>query len=91
MFRHSRLSLAWMGVQIKPEDYRDSKFIIGIDTEKISQAGFTGENTKAGSLLTLKLKQNSAIPSNYQITGMYVTLHSDQILVIKDTGCEVYD
>eukprot|EP00972_Heterocapsa_arctica_P080139 11812565-Heterocapsa_arctica.AAC.1 len=32
--------------------FRTSKYIIGIDTEKISGAGFTGLNTKSGDLLT---------------------------------------
>ena len=82
---------AFTGINIKPEDYRDSKFIIGIDCDKVVQAGFAGENTKAGSLLTLKLKQPGTIPQANQITGMYVTLHSDNILNIRDTGVEVFD
>ena len=49
------------GINIKPWVYKDSNVIIGIDTEKVVQAGFTADNTKAGSLLTIKLKQPSAI------------------------------
>ena len=82
---------AFTGINIKPEDYRDSKFIIGIDCEKVVQAGFTGENTKAGSLLTIKLKQPGTKGNGRQVTGMYVTLHSDNILNIRDTGVEVFD
>ena len=33
--------------------YRTSKYIIGLDLEKVSGAGFTGMSTKAGDLLTL--------------------------------------
>ena len=83
---------AFTGINIKPEDYRDSNFIIiGIDCEKVAQAGFTGENTKSGSLLTLKLKQPGTTNQAHQITGMYVALHSDNILNIRDTGVEVFD
>eukprot|EP00972_Heterocapsa_arctica_P033843 4981129-Heterocapsa_arctica.AAC.1 len=36
--------------------YKTQKYIIGIDTEKISGAGFTGLNTKAGDLLTINFR-----------------------------------
>ncbi|MFM7989840.1 MAG: hypothetical protein ACKPKO_62050, partial [Candidatus Fonsibacter sp.] len=38
--------------------YRESKIVIGIDTEKVLEAGFTGLNTRAGDLLTVKFKYN---------------------------------
>ena len=78
---------AFMGIEIQPYNYLNDKFIIGIDTEKVINASFTGENTKSGSLMTLKLKQNS-VPTAHQITGMYITLHSDCILNVRDTGIE---
>jgi hypothetical protein len=34
--------------------YFNDKFIIGVDTEKILEAGFTGLNTRAGDLMVLK-------------------------------------
>ncbi len=82
---------SFRGINLKPWDYKDSKFIIGIDAEKVVQAGFTCEKTKAGSLLTIKAKQPSAILQIHQITGMYVTLHSDNILNIRDTGFGAFD
>eukprot|EP00972_Heterocapsa_arctica_P016611 2451368-Heterocapsa_arctica.AAC.1 len=36
--------------------YRSNEYIIGLDTEKISGAGFTGLNTKAGDLLTINFR-----------------------------------
>jgi hypothetical protein len=81
---------AFMGVEIQPYHYLNDKFIIGIDTEKVISASYTGENTKMGSLMTLKLKQGT-VPGAEQITGMYITLHSDCILNVRDTGCEIYD
>ena len=35
--------------------YRDHKFVVGLDTEKLTGASFTGYNTRAGDLLTLKI------------------------------------
>ena len=82
---------AFHGVDIIPLEYRSHKFIIGIDTEKILEAGFTGINTKAGDLMVIKLKQSSGIPQANICTRMFFTLHSDNILNIRDTGCEVFD
>jgi hypothetical protein len=64
---------------------------VGIDTEKIFKAGFTGMNTKAGDLMTIKLKQASGSAQSNLCNRIYITLHSDQILNIRDTGVEVFD
>ena len=82
---------AFHGVNIRYFDYRSCKFIVGIDTEKILEAGFTGLNTKAGDLMTIKVKHGSAVDTTRLCTKMYITLHSDQILNIRDTGVEVFD
>ena len=67
------------------------KFICGIDTEKVLEAGFTGMNTKDGDLMTIKVKQASGIAQKNLCNKIYITLHSDQILNIRDTGVEVFD
>ena len=82
---------AFHGVDIIPQEYRSHVFIIGIDLEKILEAGFTGINTKAGDLMVVKVKQNSGITQENICNKMYFTLHSDNILNIRDTGCEVFD
>ena len=82
---------AFHGVDIIAQEYRSHKFIIGIDTEKILEAGFTGINTKAGDLMVIKVKQASGITQENLCNKMYITLHSDQILNIKDNGIEVFD
>ena len=38
------------GLDITPEKWHNNRFIVGIDTEKVLSAGFTGLNTKAGDL-----------------------------------------
>ena len=35
-------------------EYRDHKFVIGTDCERVLDAGFTGINTRAGDLMTVK-------------------------------------
>ena len=79
----------WHAVNISEAEYRKSKFIFGIDIEKMLLAGFTGLNTKAGDLMTIRSKclgTSANIPDS-----MFVILHSDQILNIRDTGVEIME
>ena len=41
--------------------YRSRRYIIGIDTEKISGAGFTGMSIKSGDQITLNFKDCDAV------------------------------
>jgi hypothetical protein len=72
--------------------YRDNKYIIGIDTEKISGAGFTGLNTKAGDLLTINFRDcaNNGLATTIP-EKMFCALHYDCILNIRDNGVEVLE
>ena len=78
-------------------EFRDNHFILAADTEKVLDAGFTGINTRAGDLMSVNLKFNS--PGTASATGIYprladrihIVLHSDQILEIRDSGCQVFD
>ena len=54
------------------------------------EAGWTGLNTKTGSLLTVKFKYNSSNAIRLA-DRMHAVLVSDNILEIKDSGCSVYD
>jgi hypothetical protein len=67
--------------------YRSHKFIVGIDTEKVLQASFSGENLESGSLLTLMMKNAGSDPLRYP-TSAFVTMHCDCIMNIRDTGVE---
>ena len=67
-------------------------FIIGIDCEKVLDAAWAVENCKAGSLLTIKRKgANGSIDTAVMPSKMYITLHSDNILEIRDSGATVFD
>ncbi len=77
-------------------EYRGYKFILGTDCEKVLEAGFTGLNTRSGDLLSGSLKYNSscsAVDNMYPRLAdrIHIVLHSDQILEIRDSGCQVFD
>ena len=81
---------------ITSAEYRDNKFILGTDCEKVLDAGFTGLNTRAGDLMTISLKYRDKGNENYGVYSrladrIHIVLHSDQILEIRDSGCQVFD
>ena len=73
--------------------YRNHKFVIGIDTEKLTGASFTGMNTKAGDLLTLRLKgANGTINVDATDTHkLFYCLHYDAVLQMNDTGVSILE
>ena len=85
-------SSSFHSISITEANYRNFRFIAAIDTEKVLAAGFTGLNSKAGDLMTLKFKALSggAVPTDLPQL-MYVHLHADCILNIRDTGVEVFE
>ena len=68
----------------------DYKLVLAIDTENMTQLGWTGINTRPGGLCTIKFKYNSTNVLR-QADRMRVVLASDNILEIKDSGCAVFD
>jgi len=72
--------------------YRSYKFVSAIDTEKVLEAGFTGLNTRAGDLMTVKVKPvDSAGMGSTKPTKFFTVLHSDNVLEIRDTGVTIFD
>ena len=70
--------------------------MIAIDTEKVLEAGFSGLNTRAGDLLTVKFRYNTpaaggAVAATRIANLMHIVLRSDRILEIHDTGVRVFD
>ena len=76
---------------ITPQQYRNHKFIAAFDTEKAAMRGasFTGSDIKQGSLMTLKMRSTAA--SQYMPDTVYIVLHFDSIVSIRDTGVEVFE
>ena len=69
--------------------YRTRRYIVGLDCEKISGAGFTGMNTKAGDLLTVNFRNCGT--SDDRPKRMYCALNYDAVLNIRDQGIELLD
>mgnify|MGYP003347592205 CR=1 FL=1 len=81
---------------ISAREYRSQKFVLGTDCEKVLDAGFTGLNTRAGDLMTVKFKyagKGTAVSGIYPNLAdrLHIVLHSDQIMEIRDTGVQVFD
>ena len=67
--------------------YNDSKFIVGIDTEKTLGASYTGIETNFGGLMQVRLKSNDPELANNTIGDfMHIILVSDQVVKLKSTG-----
>ena len=83
---------AFHSISIRPFEFFNDKFMIGVDTEKILEAGFTGLNTRAGDLMVLKGRSanGDGIASNWA-DSCFIILHTDQILEIRDAGVQVFD
>ena len=76
-------------LDITPLQYRTHKFIAAFDTEKNLGSAFTGINIKQGSLMTLKMR--STTPSTYMPDTVYIVLHYDSIISIRDSGIEIFE
>jgi hypothetical protein len=82
---------SYHSLSISAEQYINDHFIIGVDTEKILEAGFTGLNTKAGDLMVLRGKGSNANMTTAWASNVYIVLHTDMILEIRDVGAQVFD
>ena len=79
-------------MDISALEFRSSKYVIGIDTEKVLGSSFSGYNSKSGDLLTLKLKPagNAELPTGVT-AKLHYCLHFDTILNIRDGGIEILE
>jgi len=71
--------------------YTNNTFILGLDLEKICEVGFTGINTKANDLISIRTTWPDVTDSNILPLKLYCVLCADQILEIRDGGCTVFD
>jgi hypothetical protein len=77
-------------LEIGSHEYRHHKFILGTDTERVLEAGFTGMNTRAGDILNVRFEHNTT-DTDAWAHAMHVILHSDNIMEIRDSGITVFD
>jgi len=73
-------------LDIDGNDYRNNKFIVGMDCEKVLGLAFTGQNTK-NSLMTVRL---NTLDANVA-TRIQILLTAEMILEIADAGITVFD
>ena len=84
---------------ISSAEYHETRMVIGIDCEKIIEAGFTGLNTRStGDFMVVRFKcapnviSGTAANPNYRIADqMHIVMHADHILEIHDDGVRVFD
>ena len=84
----------FLSFDITPKQYRNHTHIVAFDTEKCLQSNFTGLNIKQGSLINLKMRAVGATASTNSACmpdTVYVTLHFDSILSIRDSGVEIFE
>ena len=74
-------------IDIDGTEYRNNKFIVGIDTEKLLGLSFTGMNTR-NNLMTVHLKTQTL---DFKADRMHIILLAEQIVELGDSGCMVYD
>ena len=63
---------------------------MGYDLERQIGFGFTGANSRSGDLLQVKFNHRDTDNTKYA-TQVYITLHTDNILEIRDYGVNVFD
>ena len=76
----------YVSLDINGNEYRNNKFIVGMDCEKILGLAFTGTNTK-NSLMTVRLKTEQ----NNKADRIQILLVAEMLLEIGDSGVVCYD
>jgi hypothetical protein len=79
-------------MDITPYEYRSHKFVLAFDCERTLNGSFTGLNVKNGSQISLRMKFiGDSSNAGTVADQVYITLHYDSILSIKDSGIEVFE
>ena len=79
-------------IDITSHEYKSDKFILGIDMEKVSEHGYTGINTRAGDIMSIRFDHtpNTAGALNYA-KEFQIVLTADCVLEVRDSGVTVFD
>ena len=85
-FHQRSISSQWL-------EYKESEFILGFNLEKVPDSSYTGINTRAGQQMLVKVKplHQGVLNSTLMPDRIYITLLSEQIVSIKDSGIELLD
>ena len=72
--------------------YRDHKFVLALQCEKMSGASLTGINTRAGDLLTFRMKgANGEIAMAVETHKLHYCMNYDAVLTINDGGVTILE
>ena len=74
-------------LDIKGNEYRNHKLVVGFDTENMLGLAFTGVNTY-NCLMTINFKTNNG---DYQASRMRIVLVAQQVLEVGDSGVTIFD
>ena len=77
-------------IDITQHEYRCRKFIMGIDMERVLEAGYTGLNTRAGDIMNIRFDHADTMAANWA-TSMHIVLTADVIMEVRDSGVQVWD
>eukprot|EP00746_Dinoflagellata_sp_MGD_P157894 gnl/MRDRNA2_/MRDRNA2_86341_c0_seq1.p1 gnl/MRDRNA2_/MRDRNA2_86341_c0~~gnl/MRDRNA2_/MRDRNA2_86341_c0_seq1.p1 ORF type:complete len:456 (+),score=38.28 gnl/MRDRNA2_/MRDRNA2_86341_c0_seq1:331-1698(+) len=77
-------------IDISQKEYRRRKFILGVDMEKVLEAGFTGINTRAGDIMQIRFDHKTGLQDRWA-TSLHTVLTADCILEVRDNGVQVFD
>ena len=85
-FHQHSISSQWL-------EYKESEFIFGFNLEKVPDSSYTGINTRAGQQMLVKVKplNQGVLTSALMPDRIYITLLSEQIINISDSGIELMD
>ena len=78
-------------VSVSPMQYHYDHFVVGIDTEKAIGASWTGISTRAGDLLSVRVKSTGSMSATDMPSQVHIVLHSENMLEITNAGVSVYD
>ena len=77
-------------MSISQAAYRKRKFVLGIDMEKVLEAGYTGTNARAGDLMNIRF-DHALTTAAHWAKEMHIVLTSAQMLEVRDSGVQVFD
>ena len=79
-------------VNISYRQFREHKYVMAFDCQKMADVNFTGINTKLGSLITFKVRGNEGtLAETEQIQEIFVNLVSETVLELTESGAIVFD
>ncbi len=73
-------------IDIDGVSYRNNRFIVGVDAERLLGVSFSGTNTK-NALVTVKVKTSDANKAD----RINIVLMAQQVIEIGNVGIDVFD